>query len=72
MDRLTGCITQGVCLGSGIGNFDEIYNTTLAYEAKVRELETRLVMSLFFWSDAPPSFLGLQESLSSFCSKTAH
>lgn len=23
---------KGVCLGSGIGNFEEIYNTSVAYE----------------------------------------
>jgi hypothetical protein len=27
---------QGVCLGSGIGNFDEIYDTVVAYEKDVR------------------------------------
>jgi hypothetical protein len=27
---------QGVCLGSGIGNFDEIYDTVVAYEKNVR------------------------------------
>jgi 3-oxoacyl-[acyl-carrier-protein] synthase II len=26
----------GVCLGSGIGNFDEIYDTVVAYEQGVR------------------------------------
>lgn len=27
---------QGVCLGSGIGNFDEVYDTVVAYEKNVR------------------------------------
>lgn len=26
---------QGVCLGSGIGNFEEIYNTVVSYEQNV-------------------------------------
>lgn len=26
---------QGVCLGSGIGNFEEIYNTVVSYEQSV-------------------------------------
>lgn len=30
---LTLC--QGVCLGSGIGNFDEIYDTVVAYDKGV-------------------------------------
>lgn len=29
--------TTGVCLGSGIGNLDEIYSTSLAYEKDVRQ-----------------------------------
>jgi 3-oxoacyl-[acyl-carrier-protein] synthase II len=28
---------KGVCLGSGIGNFDEIYNTVVAYEKGVSD-----------------------------------
>ncbi|KAI5280307.1 Mitochondrial beta-keto-acyl synthase [Ascosphaera aggregata] len=27
----------GICLGSGIGNFDEIYHSTLEFEAKVQD-----------------------------------
>lgn len=30
---LTGA--KGVCLGSGIGNFDEMYNTVIAYDKGV-------------------------------------
>lgn len=30
--------STGVCLGSGIGNLDEIYNTSLAYEKDVRHI----------------------------------
>lgn len=26
---------QGICLGSGIGNFDEIYDTVIAYDRGV-------------------------------------
>lgn len=33
MTSLTVC--QGVCLGSGIGNFDEIYDTVVAYDKGV-------------------------------------
>jgi 3-oxoacyl-[acyl-carrier-protein] synthase II len=29
------CEMTGVCLGSGIGNFDEVVNTSLAYESGV-------------------------------------
>lgn len=29
--------SQGICLGSGIGNFDEIYDTVLAYDKGVSQ-----------------------------------
>lgn len=31
----TGKERTGVCLGSGIGNFDDLYTTSLAFENKV-------------------------------------
>lgn len=37
---------QGICLGSGIGNFDEIYDTVLAYEKGVCIELTRWELSL--------------------------
>jgi len=36
----------GVCLGSGIGNLDELYNTSIAYEKTV-SYQTRLDEELF-------------------------
>jgi len=38
----------GVCLGSGIGNLEELYNTSLSYETSVRPIEHYFAKSVHF------------------------
>lgn len=62
---LVGWLTvQGICLGSGIGNFDEVYDTVVAYDKGVRcvsrqDLNFRLTRA------------GLQKDFAAVCSEAA-
>lgn len=45
MSSITNIRCQGVCLGSGIGNLEELYNTSIAYHEAVSLSATALLPS---------------------------
>lgn len=47
-----GAQDTGVCLGSGIGNFEEVYNTSIAYHSGVRSL---FILPSLFHSYSTPN-----------------
>lgn len=53
------CEMVGVCLGSGIGNLDDLVETSLAYHSGVSHLNDGQVIVL--------SLSGIQESVATFC-----
>lgn len=49
-DTEENMLKTGVCLGSGIGNLEELYKTSLAYDNGVRRIHTWLRMNGVFFS----------------------
>lgn len=58
----------GVCIGSGIGNLEELYDTALAFEEFVGKILSRRIKSFLL----TPVSSGLPESDTSVCAKDPH
>lgn len=59
----------GVCLGSGIGNLEELYNTSIAYNQAVSYDSIGNVTSI---ATSTESVLGLQESVAALCATASN